>query len=137
MRFIKYLLVGIFFGILMAKSEAFSWYRIQEMFRFQAFHMYGIIGTAVVLGAAGVWIIKKLKLSDIQGERIKFNPKEMGFWRYFLGGTIFGLGWALGGACPGPMVVSVGYGVLSMLVVFFFSIVGTFLYGEVRDRLPH
>jgi len=137
MRFIKYLLVGIFFGILMAKSEAFSWYRIQEMFRFQAFHMYGIIGTAVVLGAAGVWIIKKLKLSDIQGERIKFNPKEMGFWRYFLGGTIFGLGWALGGACPGPMVVSVGYGVLSMLVVFFFSVVGTFIYGEVRDRLPH
>ncbi|MGA0110157.1 MAG: YeeE/YedE thiosulfate transporter family protein [Schleiferiaceae bacterium] len=137
MRFIKYLLVGIFFGILMAKSEAFSWYRIQEMFRFQAFHMYGIIGTAVVLGAAGVWIIKKLKLSDIHGERIKFNPKEMGFWRYFLGGTIFGLGWALGGACPGPMVVSVGYGVISMLVVFFFSVVGTFIYGEIRDRLPH
>ena len=137
MRFIKYLLVGIFFGILMAKSEAFSWYRIQEMFRFQAFHMYGIIGTPVVLGAAGTWIIKKLKVGDIHGEPIKFNPKKMGFYRYFIGGTIFGLGWALGGACPGPMVVSVGYGVLSMLVVFFFSIVGTFLYGEVRDRLPH
>lgn len=137
MRFIKYLLVGIFFGILMAKSEAFSWYRIQEMFRFQAFHMYGIIGTAVVLGATGTWIIKKLKVSDIHGEPIKFNPKEMGFYRYFIGGTIFGLGWALGGACPGPMVVSIGYGVLSMVVVFFFSIVGTFIYGEVRDRLPH
>lgn len=137
MRFIKYLLVGIFFGILMAKSEAFSWYRIQEMFRFQSFHMYGIIGTAVVLGVVGVWIIKKLKLADIHGERITFNPKEMGFYRYFLGGSIFGLGWALGGACPGPMVVSVGYGVLSMVVVFFFSIVGTFIYGEIRDRLPH
>lgn len=137
MRFIKYLLVGIFFGILMAKSEAFSWYRIQEMFRFQSFHMYGIIGTAVVLGAAGTWIIKKLKFNDIDGEPIKFNPKEMGFYRYFIGGTIFGLGWALGGACPGPMVVSMGYGVLSMIVVFFFSIVGTFIYGEVRDRLPH
>lgn len=137
MRVIKYLLVGIFFGILMAKSEAFSWYRIQEMFRFQAFHMYGIIGTAVVLGVIGTWLIKKLKINDIHGEKIIFTPKEKGFYRYFLGGSIFGLGWALGGACPGPMVVSIGYGVLSMLVVFFFSIVGTFLYGEVRDRLPH
>lgn len=137
MRFIKYLLVGIFFGILMAKSEAFSWYRIQEMFRFQSFHMYGIIGTAVVLGVIGTLIIKKFKINDTDGEKIRFNPKEKGFYRYFLGGSIFGLGWALGGACPGPMVVSVGYGVLSMLVVFFFSIVGTYLYGEVRDRLPH
>jgi hypothetical protein len=137
MRFIKYLLVGIFFGILMAKSEAFSWYRIQEMFRFQSFHMYGIIGTAVVLGVIGTLIIKKFKINDTDGEKITFHPKEKGFYRYFLGGSIFGLGWALGGACPGPMVVSVGYGVLSMLVVFFFSIVGTYLYGEVRDRLPH
>jgi hypothetical protein len=99
--------------------------------------MYGIIGTAVVLGVIGTWLIKKLKINDIHGEKIIFTPKEKGFYRYFLGGSIFGLGWALGGACPGPMVVSIGYGVLSMLVVFFFSIVGTFLYGEVRDRLPH
>jgi len=137
MRFIKYLLVGIFFGILMAKSEAFSWYRIQEMFRFQAFHMYGIIGTAVVVGALGVFLIKKFKIRDIHGEKIEFHPKDRGFYRYFVGGSLFGLGWALGGACPGPMVVSIGYGVLPMLIVFFFAVVGTFVYGEVRDRLPH
>lgn len=137
MRFIKYLLVGIFFGILMAKSEAFSWYRIQEMFRFQSFHMYGIIGTAVVVGALGVFLIKKFKIHDIHGEKIVFHPKDRGFYRYFIGGSIFGLGWALGGACPGPMVVNIGYGVLPMLIVFFFAVAGTFVYGEVRDRLPH
>ena len=137
MRFLKYLIVGTFFGILMAKSEAFSWYRIQEMFRFQAFHMYGIIGTAVVVGALGVFVIKKLKIKDIHGEKIEFQPKERGFYRYFIGGTLFGLGWALGGACPGPMVVSIGYGILPMIIVFFFAVVGTFAYGELRDRLPH
>jgi uncharacterized membrane protein YedE/YeeE len=137
MRLIKYLLVGAFFGILMAKSEAFSWYRIQEMFRFQAFHMYGIIGTAVVLGALGIFVFKKFKVRDINGELIAIAPKDRSFYRYFLGGTIFGLGWALGGACPGPMVVSIGYGVLPMLIVFFFAIVGTYLYGQIRERLPH
>ena len=137
MRFIKYLLVGIFFGILMAKSEAFSWYRIQEMFRFQAFHMYGIIGTAVVLGAIGVFAIKKLGLRDIHGEPIVFCPKDRGFARYFIGGSLFGLGWALGGACPGPIVVTIGYGVLPMIIVFAFALVGTYVYGLVRNRLPH
>ncbi len=137
MRFLKYLLVGIFFGILMAKSEAFSWYRIQEMFRFQAFHMYGIIGTAVVLGAIGVFAIKKLGLHDIHGEPIVFCPKDRGFARYFIGGSLFGLGWALGGACPGPIVVTIGYGVLPMIIVFAFALVGTYVYGLVRNRLPH
>jgi uncharacterized membrane protein YedE/YeeE len=137
MRFLKYLLVGIFFGILMAKSEAFSWYRIQEMFRFQAFHMYGIIGTAVVLGAIGVFAIKKLGLRDIHGEHIVFCPKDRGFARYFIGGSLFGLGWALGGACPGPIVVTIGYGVLPMIIVFAFALVGTYVYGLVRNRLPH
>lgn len=137
MKFLKYLLVGILFGIVMAKSEAISWYRIQEMFRFQAFHMYGIIGTAVVLGIIGVALIKKFKVRDIQGNTIKFYPKNKSIPRYLIGGIIFGLGWALSGACPGPMVVNIGYGFLSLGVVFLFAILGTYLYGVLRDKLPH
>lgn len=137
MKFIKFLLAGTLFGIVMAKSEAFSWYRIQEMFRFQAFHMYGIIGTAVVLGAIGVAIIKKFKMRDISGNQIMFYPKDKSIIRYLIGGTIFGLGWALSGACPGPMVVNVGYGYFAMLIVFAFAIIGTYLYGIIKDKLPH
>jgi uncharacterized membrane protein YedE/YeeE len=137
MKFIKFLITGIVFGIVMAKSEAFSWFRIQEMFRFQAFHMYGIIGTAVTLGVLGVFLIKKLQFRDFAGNPIRFFPKDKSYPRYLLGGTIFGLGWALSGACPGPMVVNIGYGYLTMIIVFFFAIVGTFLYGIVKDKLPH
>jgi len=137
MKFIKFLVTGTLFGIVMAKSEAFSWFRIQEMFRFQAFHMYGIIGTAVVLGVIGVALIKKLELRDMKGNPIRFFPKDRSIFRYLLGGTIFGLGWALSGACPGPMVVNIGYGYLSMVVVFLFAIIGTFLYGLIKDKLPH
>lgn len=137
MKFIKFLILGTLFGIVMAKSEAFSWYRIQEMFRFQAFHMYGIIGTAVTLGVIGVAIIKKFKLRDIKGNPIVFYPKEKSFMRYFIGGSIFGLGWALSGACPGPMVVNIGYGYLTMGIVFIFALIGTYLYGIVKDKLPH
>lgn len=137
MKFLKYLIVGILFGIVMAKSEAISWYRIQEMFRFQAFHMYGIIGTAVVLGILGVALIKKFKVRDFSGNPIKFYPKNKSISRYLVGGIIFGLGWALSGACPGPMVVNIGYGFVSLGVVFLFAIVGTYLYGLLRDKLPH
>ena len=137
MKFIKFLILGIVFGIVMAKSEAISWFRIQEMFRFQAFHMYGIIGTAVILGVIGVALIKKYKIRDFHGNPILFHPKEKSFTRYMLGGTIFGLGWALSGACPGPMVVNIGYGFFAMIIVFFFANVGTFLYGYFKDRLPH
>lgn len=137
MKFIKFLLLGIFFGIVMAKSEAISWFRIQEMFRFQAFHMYGIIGTAVTLGVIGVALIKKFKIRDFHGNPILFFPKDKSVTRYLIGGTIFGLGWALSGACPGPMVVNIGYGFLSMIVVFFFAIVGTYLYGVFMKKLPH
>lgn len=137
MKFIKFLILGTVFGIVMAKSEAFSWFRIQEMFRFQAFHMYGIIGTAVILGVIGVALIKKFKLRDISGNPINFYPKEKAKLRYLIGGTIFGLGWALSGACPGPMVVNIGYGYLSMIVVFLFAIIGTYLYGFIKDKLPH
>jgi uncharacterized membrane protein YedE/YeeE len=137
MKLIKFLLLGVVFGIVMAKSEAISWFRIQEMFRFQAFHMYGIIGTAVVLGVIGVALIKKFGIRDFHGNPISFYPKDRSIIRYLLGGTIFGLGWALSGACPGPMVVNIGYGFLSMLIVFFFALVGTFLYGMIKDKLPH
>lgn len=137
MKFIKFLITGIIFGIVMAKSEAFSWFRIQEMFRFQSFHMYGIIGTAVILGAIGVFVIKKFKMHDLRGNPIVFYPKEKSIVRYLIGGTIFGLGWALSGACPGPMVVNIGYGYFAMIIVFVFAILGTYLYGVLKDKLPH
>lgn len=137
MKFLKFGILGIIFGIVMAKSEAISWFRIQEMFRFQAFHMYGIIGTAVILGVIGVALIKKYKIKDYSGNPIKFNPKDNSISRYLIGGFIFGLGWALSGACPGPMVVNIGYGFLSMIIVFFFALVGTYFYGVLRNKLPH
>ena len=137
MKFIKFLLLGIVFGIVMIKSEAVSWYRIQEMFRFQAFHMYGIIGTAVTLGVAGVALIKRFRMRDFSGNPIMFNPKEKSVLRYLIGGTIFGLGWALSGACPGPMVVNIGYGYWAMAVVFFFALIGTYLYALIKNKLPH
>lgn len=137
MKFLKFLLIGIVFGIVMAKSEAISWFRIQEMFRFQAFHMYGIIGSAVMLGVIGVALIKKFKIKDFHGNPISFHPKEKSILRYLIGGGIFGLGWALSGACPGPMVVNIGYGFLTMSVVFFFALVGTYLYGYFKKLLPH
>jgi uncharacterized membrane protein YedE/YeeE len=137
MKLIKFLIAGIIFGIVMAKSEAISWFRIQEMFRFQAFHMYGIIGVAVVLGVIGVYLIKKFKLRDISGNPIVFYPKDKSIIRYLIGGSIFGMGWALSGACPGPMVVNIGYGYLSMVIVFTFAVVGTYLYGVIRNYLPH
>lgn len=137
MKLFKFLLLGILFGIVMTKSEAVSWYRIQEMFRFQAFHMYGIIGTAVSLGVIGVALIKKLKMRDFQGNPIQFYPKDPALVRYLVGGAIFGLGWALTGSCPGPIVVNIGFGYLAMIIVFIFSLIGTFLYGIFKDRLPH
>ena len=137
MKYIKFLLLGSIFGIVMAKSEAISWFRIQEMFRFQSFHMYGIIGTAVIIGVLGVALIKKFKIRDYHGNPILFSPKEDSVTRYLAGGAIFGLGWALSGACPGPMVVNIGYGFLSMGIVFFFALVGTYLYGVFKNWLPH
>ena len=137
MKFIKYLVVGILFGIVMTKSEAVSWFRIQEMFRFESFHMYGIIGTAVILGASLVAGIKKFKGQTIAGEAIKFNPKTMSIPRYLIGGTIFGLGWAMTGACPGPMFTLLGQGVWAILLVIISAVFGTYVYGILRPRLPH
>ena len=137
MKGIKFVLVGILFGIIMSKSEAISWYRIQEMFRFQSFHMFGIIGVAAVLGAIGTALIKKYNLKDIGGEPIKFAPKEAGWKRYLYGGTIFGLGWAMTGACPGPIFVSLGNGYWMFALAILTATLGTFVYGLVKDKLPH
>ncbi|QCR24872.1 YeeE/YedE family protein [Pontibacter sp. SGAir0037] len=137
MKKLRFILAGILFGIVMSKSEAISWYRIQEMFRFQSFHMYGIIGTAVILGIIAVWLIKKFKLRDIQGNPIEFTPKEKSVARYLFGGTIFGLGWALTGACPGPMFVNLGHAYWAILVAIAGGLLGTYTYGAIRDRLPH
>ena len=137
MRLIKYLLVGAFFGILMAKSEAFSWYRIQEMFRFQAFHMYGIIMTAVAVGLIGIQIIKRKKVNDIKGTPIVIQDKEKGTIRYWIGGLIFGLGWALVGSCPGPIFILIGAGFSTIFLVFLGALLGTFIYGVIKDYLPH
>lgn len=137
MKFIKYILAGTLFGIIMTKSEAVSWYRIQEMFRFQSFHMYGIIGTAVILGVIAVFLIKKLKAKDIDGNPIIFHDKDKSYVKYILGGTIFGLGWALTGACPGPMFVNLGSGYAGMAVVILGALLGTYLYGAVKNKLPH
>jgi len=137
MKFLKFLLVGIFFGIVLVKSEAVSWYRIFEMFKFQSFHMYGIIGSAVFLGVLFLWIFRKFKVNSIEGNPINLPPKEKGYVRYILGGTIFGLGWALAGACPGPMYILLGTGVSSMLLVIASAMLGTFIYGVLKSRLPH
>ncbi|MVT09379.1 DUF6691 family protein [Chitinophaga tropicalis] len=122
----KYIFTGILFGIIMSKSEAISWYRIQEMFRFQSFHMYGIIGTAVIAGILGLRLNKT-----------KFPPKDRVWKRYLFGGIIFGTGWALTGACPGPIFVLIGQGYSVMLIVLAGALLGTFSYGLLKDRLPH
>jgi uncharacterized protein len=137
MRYIKFFFAGLFFGIIMVKSEAFSWYRIQEMFHFRSFHMFGIIGVAVVLGILMVSIIKRYRIRDYNGQPIVFSDKAISFWRYALGGTLFGLGWALSGACPGPMFVNLGYGFYTMGIVIVGAWLGTMLYGLVRNYLPH
>lgn len=137
MKVLRYILAGLVFGIIMVKSEAVSWYRIQEMFRFQSFHMYGIIGTAVVLGVTAVYLIRKFKLKDIQGSPVILPDKDKSWPRYIIGGTIFGLGWALTGACPGPMFVNIGYGYWAMIIVVLGALLGTYLYGLIKDKIPH
>ena len=133
----KFLLVGIFFGIVLVKSEAVSWYRIFEMFKFQSFHMYGIIGSAVVLGMLGLFLLRKSGLKNITGDPIALASKEKGVTRYLVGGTIFGLGWALAGACPGPMYILVGTGLFTIVIVILAAMLGTFAYGLLRNKLPH
>lgn len=137
MKFIKYLLIGVLFGVVMTKSEAISWYRIQEMFRFQSFHMYGIIGTSVGIGVVMMFLMKKFDFKAITGESIKQKISEPGFKRYFFGGSIFGLGWALSGACPGPMYTLIGAKMTVFIVIILSAVLGTLVYGIVKDKLPH
>jgi uncharacterized membrane protein YedE/YeeE len=132
----KYLVVGIVFGVVFVKAEIISWFRIQEMFRLQSFHMYGVIGTAVVVGAISVFLIKKFKVKTIHGEEITFTDKKFNKGQIY-GGLIFGLGWAVTGACPGPLFAQLGTGVLAISVVILSSIAGTWVYGRFRDKLPH
>lgn len=137
MKSIIYLLIGSFFGIVLIKSQAASWYRIFEMFHFQSFHMYGIIGTAIFFGALYTLAIKSLKLKSVFGERIKIENKEKSVTRYLIGGSMFGLGWALTGACPGPLFALMGASYWKIGIVILSSILGTFLYGVLKNKLPH
>lgn len=132
----KYLLVGILFGILLVKAEIVSWFRIQEMFKFQSFHMYGVIGSAVVVGVISVWLIKKFKIKTIYGEPIEFVKKDFNKGQIY-GGLLFGLGWAVTGACPGPLFAQIGTGASVVAVTLLSAIAGTWAYGRLREKLPH
>lgn len=137
MRNITFLIIGTLFGIVMYKSEAASWFRIYEMFNFQSIHMYGLIGSALAVGILIVQYIKRKKVKNINGDLIVIPNKDKSIARYLLGGIIFGLGWALAGACPGPMFVLLGAGYFPILIVIFGAVVGTWLYGLIKDKLPH
>jgi len=137
MKYVRFLLLGVFFGIILSKSEVISWYRIQEMFRFQDFHMYGVIGTAVITGILVIQFIKKNKLKDSQGELIQIPDQEPGLARNLIGGAIFGLGWAITGACPGPLFILVGHQGWVFLLAIAGALLGTFTYGLIEKKLPH
>ena len=137
MRLIRFLAIGVLFGVVMTKSEAVSWFRIQEMFRFQSFHMYGIIGVAVVVGAILHFFIKSKEVTNSAGEKIQFSDKPKTYTASILGGILFGLGWALTGACPGPLYTLLGQGNLIILAIIFSALLGAFTYGALRSKLPH
>jgi len=137
MKYIKFILVGFVFGIVLTKSEAVSWYRIYEMFQFQSFHMFGIIMVAVMTGLIGVQLIKRKNLKDYTGAPIVIEAKEKGFARYIIGGTLFGLGWAMVGSCPGPIFILLGAGFWGAGVILLGALLGTYIYGLLKDILPH
>ena len=137
MKHFKFLLIGVFFGIVLSKAEVISWYRIYEMFKFQSFHMYGIIGSAVILGAIIMYFMRSGAIRNYLGNAIEIEPKKKGFYRTLIGGTIFGLGWGLIGACPGPMFILLGRGVLAIGVVIFGGLVGALFYHVLKSKLPH
>lgn len=136
MRNLVYIIVGVVFGIIMVKSEAVSWFRIQEMFRFQSFHMYGIICSAIAVGVVSMQLIKRLKLKTIDGNEIAPKSKEGLYTSRLLGGILFGLGWALTGACPGPLFVNLGAGYTVVIVAIAAAVLGAFVHGIVRKKLP-
>lgn len=133
---LKYLILGVGFGIVLVKAEVISWFRIQEMFRLESFHMYGVIGTAVVVGIISVQIIKRFKVKSISGEPINLDAKPFSKGQIF-GGLLFGFGWALTGACPGPIYAQIGTGVTVFIVTLLSALAGTWLYGLIREKLPH
>jgi uncharacterized membrane protein YedE/YeeE len=137
MRNFLALLIGIFLGIIFMKAEVLSWFRIQEMFAFQSFHMYGIIGSAIAVGALSVWLIRKAEARSIEGNRIELNDKAPNYKSAYIGGTIFGLGWAMTGACPGPMYALVGSGTTVFLISIVMGILGVLAYAALRSKLPH
>ncbi|MDA6068430.1 YeeE/YedE family protein [Flavobacterium sp. AC] len=133
---LKYMLVGILFGIVFVKAEIISWYRIQEMFHLQSFFMYGVIGSAVVVGLISVQIIKRFNIKTLQGEKIEIQPKTFNKGQIY-GGLLFGFGWAITGACPGPLFAQIGTGVTVIVVTLISAILGTWVYGFFKDKLPH
>ncbi|MCO4292681.1 YeeE/YedE family protein [Solitalea sp. MAHUQ-68] len=133
---IKYLIIGVLFGIVFVKAEIVSWFRIQEMFRLQSFHMYGVIGSAVIVGVISVWLIKRFNIKTITGENVIFHSKTFNKGQ-IIGGLLFGLGWALTGACPGPLFAQIGSGFLVIIITLLSAIAGTWVYGLLRDKLPH
>nr|WP_303892867.1 DUF6691 family protein [Terrimonas ferruginea] len=135
-QLIKYAVVGIFFGILFVKAEVISWFRIQEMFRLQSFHMFGIIGSAIVVGMLSVWLIKKFSIKTLDGETVRIHPKKFSKGQVY-GGLLFGLGWAITGACPGPLFAQIGTGATVVVVTLLSAIAGTWVYGRIREKLPH
>jgi len=134
--YLRFLMVGVLFGIVLVKGEVISWFRIQEMFRFQSFHMYGVIGSAVVVGIISVWIIKRFQLKSIDGDIISFSPKHFHKGQIY-GGLLFGFGWALTGACPGPLFAQIGAGFSVVIAGLLSAIGGTWVYGALRNKLPH
>ena len=133
---LAYLLAGVYFGTVLVKSEAASWYRMQEMFRFESFHMYGVIGTAVMVGLISVQLIKRFNIKTVQGETVVIPNKSFNKGQVY-GGLLFGLGWAITGACPGPLLAQIGAGYSVIIVTFLSAWAGTWLYGYFRDKLPH
>ena len=137
MKWFKFVFVGFIFGVILSKGEIISWYRIYEMFWFESFHMYGVIGSAVVIGIIGVQLIKRYDTKSIEGQVIEILPKKKSIYRYLIGGTIFGLGWAMTGACPGPMFILLGKGIYAIFIVIIGAVFGTFMYGILSKYLPH
>ncbi|MDG2073359.1 MAG: YeeE/YedE thiosulfate transporter family protein [Polaribacter sp.] len=137
MKNIKFLVIGTLFGIILSKSEVVSWYRIYEMFKFQSFHMYGIIGSAVIISMVFMQLFENGSIKNYKGGKIITKEKKKGLTRTLVGGTIFGLGWALAGACPGPMFVLIGHGITSIFIVILGATLGAFVYGALSKRLPH
>lgn len=133
---LKYTVLGILFGIVFIKSEVISWFRIQEMFHFQSFHMFGIIGSAIVVGMISIQLIKRFNIKTISGEPIHIQDKKF-HWGNIWGGLIFGLGWAITGACPGPLFAQIGFGYSVVFITLLSAIGGTWVYGYLRDKLPN